>query len=699
MRRAGPVCFFLAAALAACRRSEAPSVAARSTRDVVLVTIDTLRYDAVGFDGNRRGTTPNLDRVAAEGRVFTQAHAHNVLTLPSHTNILTGLYPYEHGVRDNAGFRLSPKFETLAALLKPKGYVTGAFVGAFPLDSRFGLTPGFDVYEEMYKQVDEPSEFVIQQARGVEVVARGLEWFQGAAGKPRFLWVHIYDPHAPYEPQEPWKGRFPDDAYLAEVAGSDSALAPLLDAVRHTRPAPLLVVTADHGEARGDHGELTHGLFAYEATLHVPLLLWCPDLVGPGRDDNSARHVDIVPTVLDAVGGTAPRRLPGLSLLTAHRGVAPEGTYFESLSPNLNRGWAPLRGLVATREKYIDLPVPELYDLGSDPSESKNLVDARHDDVRKLRQRLISVPIGPVDRSTVGAEEAAKLRSLGYLTGSAEGKKSYGPEDDPKNLIDVDRQLHQVVALFEEERTEEAVALARRLVAEHPKMKMGYTQLAFLLRNQRDLAGALRVYEQASARGLTDESMDRKWALLLSEVGRPSEAVRLLERYRDSQDLETLNALGIALADSGRPADGLAVFARALQLNPRNAAAHQNSGMALLKLDRLDEARQSLETALSISRRSPRALNALGVVWSRLGQPAQAVDAWERCVKADPQQYDALYNLGRVAGQMGDWKRARAALERFVETAPPSRYRKDIAEVKTVLAAMNRESGKGRETP
>ena len=673
-----------------------PPGAARIARDVVLVTIDTLRYDAVGFDGNARGTTPALDALAREGRVFSFAHAHNVLTLPSHTNILTGLYPYEHGVRDNAGFRLSAKTATVATILKEHGYATGAFVGAFPLDSRYGLTNGFDDYEEMYRQVDEPQDFEIQQARAPEVAGRALEWYRAQAGRPRLLWIHVYDPHAPYDPPEPWRERFQDDLYLGEVAFTDSALAPLLEAVRASKPAPLLIVTADHGEARGDHGEQTHGLFAYEATLHVPLLLWCPDLVAAGRDAGPARHVDILPTILDAVGQPARSNLPGRSLLAPRALAEAAPAYFESLSSTFSRGWAPLRGILQGREKYIDLPLPELYDLASDPDEAKNLVPERGDDVRRLRSRLSAIPAGILEPGAVSAEEVAKLRSLGYLTGTSGARGSYGPEDDPKKLVAVDAQLHRVVELYEAERVTEAIPVARRLVAEHPRMRMAYLQLAFLLRYTNDNRGALAVYEQAARNGLGNEELDRRRALLLAEMGRPKEAVAVLEPYGQSEDLETLNALGIALTDSGRPADGLAVFQRALAVQARNAQAYQNSGLALLQLGRLPEAQQSLETALSISRRSPRALNTLGVVYSRLGEPGKAMDAWSRCVAIDPQQYDALYNLGRVAGEQGDWKLARQSLERFVRTAPPSRYRKDIEEVKGVLAAMDREDANVR---
>lgn len=663
---------------------------ARVPRDVVLITIDTLRADAVGFDGNPKGTTPNLDAMAAAGRVFTDTHAQNVLTLPSHTNILTGLYPYQHGVRENSGFRLNPKFATAATLLKAKGYATGAFVAAFPLDSRYGLNRGFDVYGQSYQSVDQPTDFRIRESRADTVVGAALAWFQGVTGKKRFLWVHLYDPHAPYDPPEPYRERFASDLYLGEVAFADASLAPLLNALRKLDPPPLVIVTADHGEARGDHGELTHGLFAYEATLHVPLFVWCPPLVDAGRDGEMARHIDILPTILDAIGASDPAAqtlpLPGASLLAKRAGD--RTSYFESLSATLNRGWAPLRGLIGERHKYIDLPLPELYDLAHDPGETRNLIPAAPDVLRRLRRDFEKIPAGSSERSAVGAEEAVRLRSLGYLTGSESGKARYGPADDPKNLVGVDRQLHQIVDEFETNHLAEAIQIGRAVVAANPAMKMGYQQLAFLLQEQGHLDDAVRTLEQASRNGAGGESMDRRRALLLSELGRPKEAVAILSPYSQSDDCETLNALGIALADDGNPAAGLTVFSRALEIDPGNALAYQNSGIALLKLGRAAEAREFLEKALAVNERNPRVWNALGVAWMQLDSPDRALGAWTRCVGYDAAQYDALYNIGLVASRLGRRDQAMDALKRFADTAPASRYARDIAQVREALAKM-----------
>jgi arylsulfatase A-like enzyme/Flp pilus assembly protein TadD len=672
---------------AGCRRELALP---RVKRDVVLVTIDTLRFDAVGFDGNPRGTTPNLDRFAAEGRVFTAAHAHNVLTLPSHTNILTGLYPYQHGVRDNSGFRLDRKVSTAATLLSARGFATGAFVAAFVLDSRYGLSRGFETYGELYRHVDVPTDFEIEQSRGEDVVAAALAWYRAREGKPRFLWVHLYDPHAPYDPPEPFRERFADDPYLGEVAYADAALAPLLAALREAHPAPLLIVTADHGEARGDHGELTHGLFAYEPTLHVPMLVWCPDIVGAGRENAPVRHIDILTTILDGVGATAEPGKPGISLLAAHPRVAAD-SYFESLSANFNRGWAPLRGLLRGRQKYIDLPIAELYDLGVDPSEKENLAASRSDDLRSLKRSLLEIPAGPTDPGPVGSAEAAKLRSLGYLAGgSSERKGSYGPEDDPKNRIAVDRQLHEFVQLVEKGDRDGALRLARAIVAANPRMRMGYEHLAFLLREKGDLAQAVQVLERADANGVGGESLDCRRALLLSEMGRSREAVALLSPYRESLDTETLNALGIALADAGRGQEALSVFARIEEIDPGNGLAYQNAGIALLKLDRAAQARESLQKALAIHDRNPRAWNALGVAWMQLEEPRQAIEAWTKALAYNPKQYDALYNIGLVSARLGDKARAREALERFVAIAPRAQYARDIAEVKLALASLGK---------
>ncbi len=402
--------------LAAAPPPKAPRRAASTKGDIVLITIDTLRADAPGFagntSGNKRSQTPVLDRLAAQGRVFTNAHAHNVVTLPSHANILTGLYPFQHGVRDNTGFKLAGDVPTLATVLRGAGYATGAFVGAFPLDSQFGLGRGFDVYDDHYPEGANEEEFVIAERRGDEVVRLALSWWQKQKGKPRFLWVHLYDPHASYEPPEPFASRFKDNPYLGEVAATDSFLAPLFGPFLDGKEKPaLVVVTGDHGESLGEHGEQTHGLFTYEATLKVPLVLWGRG-VAPGKDARPARHVDVFPSVLQAAGVAPPPpqgvRRPGRSLL-APAVPGDSDSYFESLSTTLNRGWAPLRGLLRGGKKFIALPLAEVYELPKDPEEKDNRFEQERTTARGVFAALPKESAWPpsAGRSEAGGRGAA----------------------------------------------------------------------------------------------------------------------------------------------------------------------------------------------------------------------------------------------------------------------------------------------------
>jgi tetratricopeptide (TPR) repeat protein len=256
--------------------------------------------------------------------------------------------------------------------------------------------------------------------------------------------------------------------------------------------------------------------------------------------------------------------------------------------------------------------------------------------------------------------------------------------------VQVDHALHEVVDRVERGDRSGALTLARQIVAGNPKMRMGYEHLAFLLRDNGDLAGALKVYERAVAAGVGGESMDRRRALILCEMRRPDQAVALLAPYRESADTETLNALGIALSDSGRGRQSLAVFGHVLEIDPNNALGYQNSGIALLKLDQATQARENLQKALAIHERNPRAWNALGVAWMRLNEPQKALEAWDKAVSYNPKQYDALYNLGLVAVRTGNKTRARQALQQFVDTAPPRQYAWDIADARNALETLKK---------
>jgi arylsulfatase A-like enzyme/Tfp pilus assembly protein PilF len=654
--------------------------------DVLLVTIDTLRADSVGFAGNARVETPVLDRLAAGARVYTDAHAHNVVTLPSHVNILTGLYPYQHGVRDNSGFTVPASVPTLATLLAGAGYATAAFVGAYPLDSGFGLARGFEVYDDAFPRGTRPEEFEIAERRGDKVVAPALAWWNEHRGRRRFLWVHLYDPHAAYDPPEPWASRFRDAPYLGEVSAADAFLAPLLGPLLDGKEPPALVVmTGDHGEGLGEHGELTHGLFAYEATLRIPLVLWGPG-ISPGRDGRPARHVDVVPTLLEALGVARPAGLPGRSLLA--RPEPAGGSYFESLSTCLNRGWAPLRGLLRERKKLIDLPVPELYDLAADPGEKENLFDRERQAARAMAAALPAESRWPPAKGEVSEEEEARLRSLGYAVGRAAAKAVYGPADDPKNLIGLDRKLHEVVDAYSRGRYEEAVELARQAIAERPDLPEAYEHMALALRQMERHEEAIAALREALARGVERESLRRQLGLALSEAGRAREAVEVLEPLAGSDDPQTGNALGVALSDAGRQGEALRVLTGLAQRHPEDPKTWENLGVVALRAGRKEQARDALRRALALNDQLPISWNTLGVAMYQLGEPAAALEAWEKSVALDGRQVDALYNIGLVAAEAGRPAQARTALERFVETAPPRRWAAELENARRLLARL-----------
>ncbi|HEV8631966.1 MAG TPA: sulfatase-like hydrolase/transferase [Thermoanaerobaculia bacterium] len=677
----------LLVALGCHRAGDTTAAPALPGADVVLVTIDTLRADAVGFAGNRPVATPTLDRLAAAGRVFTDAHAHSVVTLPSHVNILTGRYPYQHGVRENSGFVLASSVPTLATLLGRAGYTTGAFVAAYPLDRHFGLAASFGTYDDSFPRGSDPSRFVLAERRGDQVVAPALAWWRQQQGKRRFLWVHLYDPHAAYAPPEPFASRYRDDPYLGEVAATDSYLAPLLDPLLHGGvPPALVVVTADHGEALGDHGELTHGLFAYEATLKVPLVVWYPG-IRAGADARPARHVDVVPTVLAALGLPVPGELPGSSLL----GPPPASpqSYFESLSTCLNRGWAPLRGMLRERHKYVDLPLPELYDLASDPREEHNLVDTDRRGARELQRALPAESAWPPRRGSVAAEEAARLRSLGYSAGATAPPATYTAADDPKRLVGLDRQVHQLIDAYSRGHYTDAVALGRAVVAARPGMAEGYEDLALALRQLDRPREAITVLRSALARGVAAESLRRQLGMTLAEAGQPAAAVELLAplAQRPGADPPTLDALGIALSDAGRHDEAVRVLERAVAEYPQDPGGYENLGIVLLRRGDAAGARQRLRSALELNPRLPISWNTLGVALYQLEGPAAAIDAWAKAVALDPQQLDALFNLGLVAAAAGRPAQARDALSRFVATAPPGRAA-DVQRARQVLARL-----------
>jgi arylsulfatase A-like enzyme/Tfp pilus assembly protein PilF len=661
---------------------------------VLLISIDTLRADAVGAYGNASARTPWIDRLAREGVRFDAAHAHNVVTLPSHVNMLTGRLPFEHGVRDNSGFRVSPDAHTLATLVAPRGHRSAGFVSAFVLDERFGLASGFERWDARVGGGEWSRGFRMPERPGSATVAEAAGWLASVSG-PRFAFVHLYEPHAPYQPAATF-ARTGEHPYHGEVAAADAALEPLLRPIleQGADGRTLVILTSDHGESLGEHGEATHGIFAYEPTLRVPLVVYAPALFRPRVVTQPARHVDLVPTILDALEIEPPGDLPGRSLLPLLAGRSPNGPpplYFEALSASINRRWAPLHGLRDGALKYIELPLPELYDLAADPGEVRNLAASRPQELERLAARLKLLRarergIAPAPESAATLE---RLRALGYVAAAQAPppKRRYTEDDDPKRLVGLDAKANRMLELHHAGRIEEAVALGREVVAARPDMDLAHLQLAYLERARGDLRAAIASAERAVELRPGDAESAALLSAYLTEAGRARDAAALLEPWleRGSDDLDVLNAAGMALATAGRRSEALAVFERARRAHPTNTQVLANVGTVFLMEGDLAHAREVFASALELDPGVARAHNSLGVIAAREGRLPEAVEHWKRAVALDPDDYQTLFNLGSELWRSGRREEARPHLEAYLRAAPPALEARDIARVRKIL--------------
>jgi arylsulfatase A-like enzyme/Tfp pilus assembly protein PilF len=650
----------LAAAALSCSGGRSFSVAPNPDRNVLLVTIDTLRADALGSYGGR-ALTPNLDALAEHGARFTFAHAHAVVTLVSHASILTGRYPYEHGIRDNTGYRLAPGEATLATRLKSRGFATGAFVGGFPLDRRFGLTPGFDVYDDRMTKAGSTGEIRERERPADAVVKAATDWIGAQTGK-WFAWTHVYDPHEPYEPPGKFAYQFTAHPYLGEVSWTDSALGPLLERLATLSRPTLVIVTGDHGEGLGDHGERTHSLFAYESTLQVPLIV--AEITKDRKDtketkgtkgrviDTPVRHVDLLPTILVSAGA-APEG-SGTSLIeTIDAGRGPDRpSYFEAMSAAVTRGWAPLRGVLVGREKYIDLPIVELYDLAADPKEATNAVAARTDRARVMAETLKQFNVAPPARAGVEtADTIERLRSLGYIGGgSATVRERYTDADDPKRLVEIEQMLTRGNEALRTGRAQDAAEIYRAIIDKRPDTEDAYRKLALVYWRSGRAADAIATLELALRNGVTQSEVRIRLGQYLAEGGQPAKAIALLKDTAGS-DPDALISLGNAYTIAGRYAEGAATFRRLIAADPSNALAYENLGMAQFQAKDVKGAEASLRHAVELDPGLAGAYTALGVVLATTGRTPEAIDAWKKALALDPSDANAADNLKRVGAR------------------------------------------------
>jgi arylsulfatase A-like enzyme/tetratricopeptide (TPR) repeat protein len=711
-------------------------------RNVVVISIDTCRADGLSCYGFGRKSTPNIDAIAQDAVLFTRAHSTNPYTLPAHSSMLTGTNPPYHGVHDNTNYRLSKANVTLAEILRDHGYRTAAFVSASVLEAKFGLDQGFDTYDDQ----DFSEDYPFSQRLGGDTSREAITWLDEHGDQPFFLFLHYFDLHAPYEPPEPYASQYVDNPYIGELAYTDRCIGQVIEKLKTMKlyDSTLLMITSDHGESRGDHGEITHGFFIYQSTIHVPFIIKAPGGAEGKTVDDPVGLVDVVPTVLGLLDlSTSHVQGADLSGWIFDRGKSNDRSlYCESLDPT-HYGCSPLRALVDGRWKYIWTTRPELYDLVSDPAEFKNVHDAQPEIANQLQAKLRNILTEqsrtdlPGSRQKLDRETMERLRSLGYIGGSAEASApgEMGPNgEDPKDYINIHTQYIIAVELVNMGRFAEARQVCLEVIQKQPRTlqvisllgdiaeKEGRYETAVIHYSQY-LDGAAQALDSAKSPAAMQRDGDLSYnhqnlgcvlyklgrfeeaivhhnkALLLEpdffdarnslgsallKAGRVTEAVtQFTEALRLKPDYAQGHyELARVLQNSGNPENSLAHYDEALRLDPGNAAIHNDVGNALQVVGRIEEAIAHYEDAVRIQPDNARAHGKLGFALQHLMRFEQAAAHYEEALKLEPDDPD----LDKVRRQLASLLLARGrfqlavkhfsdALQRTPDFADPYRQR------------------------
>ena len=676
----------MSAGLAGCRGGgSATSPVERP--NVLLVTVDTLRADRLGCYGFRDASTPVLDGLARRGVRFATAVVHTPLTGPSHASILTGLSPLGHGFRNNSGFTLTDRVQTAAEVFKGAGYQTAAFVSGFPLDRRFGFDRGFDTYDDHLPRGTDRRRTPHVERFADATTDAVLQWLGGRSGgdasvPPWFVWVHYYDPHAPYEPPAPdLAARYRASPYDGEVAFVDRQIGRLLQTLdgRADTARTLTLVTADHGESLGEHGEETHGIFVYDATLRVPWVMAGPG-VSEGRvADTVARSIDVLPTLLDYAGVSKGPKVEGRSLRPAASGeTMPDApSYAESLYAELELGWAPLHAWRTAEFKFIRAPRSELYLLGEDASETRNRIGEHPARARELGGELKAALLRqppPVAGPAADPDTMSRLRALGYIgSGAPPAPRPDAGRRDPKDGIQLVTRLNRGMAAA---RAEPEVAIGELTAAleQDPGLLIARRTraVAYTAAGQHERAIAdLRLLEQQQQLAPDD-------AVMLGDnlrfAGRMEEASLVL--LRAAQENPTYPQPLLSLADvrlQERKYDEAArLCERALTLAPDHIEALRRLGDVALVREDLDAAAVRYARILELDATDVGALTKLGVIRARAGRHAEAIRLFRSAVERDPENADAVLYLAGALSAVGQPQDALPYFERALALTPRS---------------------------
>ncbi len=635
-------------------------------KNILLITIDTLRADALSVYGNKT-RTPFFEELARNSVLFENAFTCAPITLPAHTSLLTGLYPPSHGVRNNGTFRAPDSLELLSEKAKQNGMMTAAIVGGFPLAAQFGLSQGFDLYDDHFEALGTaPGVFTYAERDAAAVTARAKQWLsQRTDGRSFFLWLHFFDPHHPYLEH----GLPAVSPYQQEVLYVDGRLSDLFQYLKEKklRDDLLVIVTADHGEAFGQHHEVSHSLFVYNTTLRIPLMISVPG-VAPKRTGEMARIVDIAPTLLEAMNWPAPARMDGRSLMPLLQGKSalPVENFAETLAPSLDFGWSPLFSIQDLRGKYIQAPQSEYYDLVKDPGETQNLIPTIRTDPYSAKIAQILSSARQIPHYSPSPEERERIQSLGYFS-TPPGKQVLNAPD-PKDRVNTAAKIAELtmspVPLVEKEKAYHVI-LAQE--SSNPILLLRYAEILLALHKY---SKAETVFQQVLNLEYPSPAVYNGLATTYFETNQTDRAERILR-----------DAVKIHLAD-GETFYNLAefLFQRGAQdeaFDFYETSRKQGFVPAFYRSARLAEVRGDLQKAFRLLEEADRlapgrveTLHERAMIYTRHNQLPSALSQFQKALEIRPDDPVFLYNIGILYRRMNRIEDARRSLQRFLKVAP-----------------------------
>jgi len=649
-----------------------------SNLNVLIITLDTLRADRVGCYGYSKAKTPDLDELAKIGVKFENTACQVPLTLPSHVSLFTGLYPNYHQVRDNGSYYLDERFETLAEIFKEREYNTAAFIGAFPVDSRFGLDQGFDVYDDKFQEEEKFKTFSSER-KAEEVFLSFKQWFVKNFNHKFFIWVHYYDPHLPYEPPSPYKEQF-SDPYDGEVAYTDVYVGEIIDLLKEKDvfEKTLVVVASDHGEGLGEHREIDHGIFLYDTTIKVPLIFCAPQYLPLDKTVSSqVRLIDIFPTVLDLLKIPVSKEVQGESLIPYVEGREKKDlvSYIETVHPKEMFSWSDLKGIVDGRMKFIDAPKPELYDLKKDPEEQNNLYQKENQIALRMEKVLDELidrySSKESSRRELSPEEEEKLRALGYIVGSSEKPEKSSDLADPKDKIEIWYTLQMARSFQRRGEHEKAEELYQKGIIMEPNCSLNYLFLGGLYMKTNRLQEAYEICKQGAKVIPENIPLHDNLAKVLIQLNKYQEAIKEIEAILalNNRYFNALTLAGFIYNRLGENEKAIDYLQKAASIEPENKYLLLDYANILATSGRLEEA---IKVYVSLKADYPddyRIFQFLGITYGNTGDLEKSIENLKKAIELHPTPL-AYFNLAVALEKVGRIKEAAHHLREYLQTTP-----------------------------